>query len=461
MEGNDNLVTTRKRGAEEVDAESREGVGDAADLVSKRPALMGMVHASASEVESEGCGQAGGAAEEAPSITAAPTPACADVGAPSCLAAPAPDSAAAAIPPSVEGVAEGAAAVALPTPALPAGSIAERDAMILRDRPATKAKLEWLYSTGRIRAAEITDGVLQLLAAVSDSQGVGIVQQFGEVPDVKWSEIRNKAGFLMGIIKRLAPAAVGAGAAAIAAPPGFPPGGLAPPQPATNGAAGGGLSPKVEAKLEELYGSGRLERTDLDARCLDELKMLSETSGLEVIAKFCEADLSTIKSKGGFFMGIIKRVKEQERGVFAGINAAAITGMRALGGCPGGGLWPAAQAKVDALVAAGRLQADELDARCMEQLRSLPEYLAVEVMTKFGEADLRSVYDTHTHTHTHTHARTRTHTHTTHTYIQNDQEQGRLLHGHHQALQGAGGGGGPGPDDADVRGAVDDGASAA
>jgi len=39
-----------------------------------------------------------------------------------------------------------------------------------------------------------------------------------------------------------------------------------------------------------------------------------------VLKKFTEADLETIKSKGGFMMGIIKRFKEQERGVFAGLR---------------------------------------------------------------------------------------------------------------------------------------------
>ena len=75
--------------------------------------------------------------------------------------------------------------------------------------------------------------------------------------------------------------------------------------PVSTGPPSGGLWPKVEEKLESLYMSGRLARGELDSRCLDKLRMLSETSGLEVVTKFGEADLPTIKSKGGFFMAFL------------------------------------------------------------------------------------------------------------------------------------------------------------
>jgi hypothetical protein len=51
--------------------------------------------------------------------------------------------------------------------------------------------------------------------------------------------------------------------------------------------------------------------TSLDRRCLDQLKALSESTALEVLTKYGEADLSQINSKAGFFMGIVKRFREQ------------------------------------------------------------------------------------------------------------------------------------------------------
>ena len=44
----------------------------------------------------------------------------------------------------------------------------------------------------------------------------------------------------------------------------------------------------------------------------------------QVLNKFGEVNLAEINSKGGFFMGIIKRFREQERGVFAGTNCLLI-----------------------------------------------------------------------------------------------------------------------------------------
>lgn len=55
----------------------------------------------------------------------------------------------------------------------------------------------------------------------------------------------------------------------------------------------------------------RHSEPSLDRRCLDQLKALSESTALEVLTKYGEADLSQINSKAGFFMGIVKRFREQ------------------------------------------------------------------------------------------------------------------------------------------------------
>ena len=296
----------------------------------------------------------------------------------------------------------GAAATGVATGGAPAGAGAPAQAApgtapasggvdLLASRPATKAKLEWLYATGKMTAIEMTESTLQQLLQFSDSKGVEIVEQFA-VADL--SGVKNKAGFFGGVIKRFrdmqaAPASLGVAV----------PGLMTPLQAATGypGAPGGILWPSVQAKLDSMYSSGALTHGVLDQRCMDQLKSLSETSALEVVNKFGEADLSTIKSKGGFFMGIIKRFKEQERGVFASLSPAQFAGAAPMAqsallvGQQRSDLWPMAKAKLDAIIAAGQVQPGELDSRCMEQLRSLPEYLAVEVVTKFGEADLSQV----------------------------------------------------------------------
>lgn len=118
----------------------------------------------------------------------------------------------------------------------------------------------------------------------------------------------------------------------------------------------------------------------------------------QVLNKFGEVNLAEINSKGGFFMGIIKRFREQERGVFAGgpdskvsapcnipfslvihnrsgitvhahliarcflaglnptqFPAASSAGSNVFQVAPGGGFWPMVQAKLEAIYAQGHV----------------------------------------------------------------------------------------------------------
>ena len=69
----------------------------------------------------------------------------------------------------------GTAGVPVPCPSMPCPTT-----VMLANRPAIKAKLEWLYSTGKMNAAEMTESTLKQLSEFSDSKGVEIVEQFYE-----------------------------------------------------------------------------------------------------------------------------------------------------------------------------------------------------------------------------------------------------------------------------------------
>ncbi len=78
-------------------------------------------------------------------------------------------------------------------------SVPKAGADALADRPATKAKLEWLFSTGKMPREEMTPGTLQELSEFSDSKGVEIVEHYAEAD---LSDVRNKCAFFGGVIKR-------------------------------------------------------------------------------------------------------------------------------------------------------------------------------------------------------------------------------------------------------------------
>jgi len=86
---------------------------------------------------------------------------------------------------------------------------------LLVNRPATKAKMEWLYTTGKISPEDMSDSSLRQLTEFSDSKGVEVIEQYN---DADISNVRNKAGFFGGVIKRFREKGAGQ--------PGMPPPGM-------------------------------------------------------------------------------------------------------------------------------------------------------------------------------------------------------------------------------------------
>ncbi len=111
--------------------------------------------------------------------------------------------------------------------------------------------------------------------------------------------IHSKGGFFMGIIKRFKEQVVAS-------------------DPVLTTQTYAGLPYLVQAKLETLFTAGLLRRTELDAKCYMELRSLPEVVALEVLDKFCETNLMEIRNKTAFFLGIVKRFRNER-----GLKAAA------------------------------------------------------------------------------------------------------------------------------------------
>jgi hypothetical protein len=75
------------------------------------------------------------------------------------------------------------------------------------------------------------------------------------------------------------------------------------------------LGEDVKQKLEDLIAAGKFERSDLDFRVVRTLQKLGEYDRKLAIERYeCSLD-DTIRSKQGFFMGIVKRMLPQQRNV--------------------------------------------------------------------------------------------------------------------------------------------------
>uniref|UniRef100_A0A7S4PPQ6 Heterogeneous nuclear ribonucleoprotein Q acidic domain-containing protein n=1 Tax=Guillardia theta TaxID=55529 RepID=A0A7S4PPQ6_GUITH len=251
---------------------------------------------------------------------------------------------------------------------------------VLDSKPATKAKLEWLFSTGKCRRDELDSKIVASLCDFSDSVGVQIIEHFC---DADMSTMRSKSAFLAGVIKRFRTegAAVRVmhpmGMNVPAVPPPAYTGMVFQPSPMIPPA---GLIPSVQQKLDALFASGKCARSDIDSRCMEQLRALPEQYALEVVQKFNEADLSSIHSRSGFFMGIIKRFREQVQASDPSLTSQTFLSLPY-----------SVQAKVETMFQSNLVYRTDLDAKCFMELLALPEASALEVIEKFCEANLRDI----------------------------------------------------------------------
>mmetsp|Transcript_6985 Transcript_6985/g.9449 ORF Transcript_6985/g.9449 Transcript_6985/m.9449 type:complete len:141 (-) Transcript_6985:187-609(-) len=113
-----------------------------------------------------------------------------------------------------------------------------------------------------------------------------VVDKFCEA---NMARITNKSGFLMGIIRRME---------------------LEPPG---SGPTLGDLPRGIRRKLEDLIEDRKISSKDIEARAIGELRDLGEEQGFEAVERFCATNLDSVRSKTGFLMGIIKRIREESR----------------------------------------------------------------------------------------------------------------------------------------------------
>jgi len=238
-----------------------------------------------------------GAAAAAAAAAAAPAAAAPAAPAPSAAAAvPAPAAPAAPAAPPVAGAVDAAAAAL--APAAPGATVEVNGVTV---PAAVKRQLDQLVAGGLFSWAELgnnVSGPLSDLARLAEVTAVEALENFARADQ---SQIRNKTGFLMGIIRRFQQRQAAFGGT-----------GATPGLAGAGGAAAGSVPwPAVQAAVDALVASGKLRRGELQDRCFDELRVLGEALAAEVVEKFSEVDLSGIGNKTGFFMGICRRYRDR------------------------------------------------------------------------------------------------------------------------------------------------------
>ncbi|KAK9857159.1 hypothetical protein WJX84_003380 [Apatococcus fuscideae] len=129
-------------------------------------------------------------------------------------------------------------------------------------------------------------------------------------------------------------------------------------------------------KLERLIDRGYCHRRDVDSATMDALEDMTEGEAECAVQRFSEANFSRISNKSGFFMGIIRRVKED--GPDKGSGDLDI-------------LPRPVRYRLRDLLDDGRLTKEDVDMRMCKTLADMPSDLALEAVDKFAMASLDTV----------------------------------------------------------------------
>ena len=155
--------------------------------------------------------------------------------------------------------------------------------------PVVQERLNLFYSTGLMKPTDLDPAILESLAQFPPENGLAILEK---LQDADLANIRNKNGFLAGIMKRFR-------------------GGTRCVNPEDNLQAQALLPASVQVALEDLYGTGLVQRTELDGKVIAQLSDLDEEAALDAVARFRTSRLSHVTNRSGFLVGIIHKVKSE------------------------------------------------------------------------------------------------------------------------------------------------------
>lgn len=117
------------------------------------------------------------------------------------------------------------------------------------------------------------------------------------------SEVRSKSAYLVGIIRRLNTSASGPVESAVGVDG----------DPHSMESTMAMLPPSVQNKLRQIFAAGSVDPTDLEPRVLQELMEFGEAGACTILERYASKNLSSVRNKTAFLIGVIKRYREEVR----------------------------------------------------------------------------------------------------------------------------------------------------
>eukprot|EP00963_Diacronema_lutheri_P011091 scaffold1318_cov362-Pavlova_lutheri.AAC.5 len=143
------------------------------------------------------------------------------------------------------------------------------------------------------------------------------------------------------------------------------------------------LGSAVQAKLNEIYSSGACNPEDIDVKCLQDLQQIEEDVALSVLSQFAGYDLSQVRNKSAYLSGAITRVRREmttnpekyDKDIPRAEN----------------GMIQTVYDELQRLYETGHLHYGDIDERCTDFLRGLPESTALAALQEVGSSSLDNI----------------------------------------------------------------------
>lgn len=201
--------------------------------------------------------------------------------------------------------------------------------------------LQEMHNAGKLDMTELDGAILRELETLPHEQALQAIESYLAADH---SHIRNRCGFLKGIINLL----------------------RKDPEGMTRVVE---LAPAVREQLDAAIAQGTISEVQCDAALLATLATFTVPEALSILAEFMGADPNTIQNKAGFFCGIMKRHR------MAGASPTAIPSTHT------------AQKLLEHYHQLGKLDKEAFDDDIVSNLASLPPGGAAQALSLFVAAD--------------------------------------------------------------------------
>lgn len=151
-----------------------------------------------------------------------------------------------------------------------------------------KLRLEEVYDANVVKKGDLGDGFFQNLSELQENEQIYVIDK---IKETDFSKVRSVEGFSNGIIRRVKDF------------------GTEEKEPDFTI-----LGEEVKERLETLIANGKFDKSDIDFRVVRTMQKLAEEDRKIALSRYEDSLDDSIRSRQGFFMGIVKRMLPQRGG---------------------------------------------------------------------------------------------------------------------------------------------------